>query len=309
MERRSIAYMFNLERLRVLHEISVHGTVGGAAEALYVTTSAISQQMAKLERETGQQLLFRSGRGVRLTDAGRLLAEHAERVLSLLEVAQADLEAHRGQAVGELMLGAFPTAARGLVPAAIALLREEHPQLRPRLTELEAGVSVPRLVRGDIDLALVLDWHNRPLFLPGGLSKAPLLEDRVDLAMPSGHPLAGRTGVELKELADEEWISWPEGEFCHEWLMRTLRAEGIEPRVSHMADEHHTQLALVAAGLGVAVTPRLGRGPVPQGVALVSVHHTLRRHIYAVWREDADRRPSIRAAVAALEKAAGDVIG
>jgi len=299
--------MFNLERLRVLHEISVHGTVGGAAEALYVTTSAISQQMAKLERETGQQLLFRSGRGIRLTDAGRLLAGHAEQVLSLLEVAQADLEAHRGLAVGELLLSAFPTAARGLFPAALTVLKAEHPQLRPRLTELAAEVSVPRLVRGDLDLAIVLDWHNRPLSLPAGLAQAPLLEDPIDLAMPAGHPLAGRSAVELRDVAEEEWVSWPEGELCHEWLMRTLRAEGIEPRLSHTAEEHHTQLALVAAGLGVAVTPRLGRGPVPQGVALVPVHHTLRRHIYAVWRQDADRRPSIRAAVAALEKAAADV--
>ncbi|HEV7627983.1 MAG TPA: LysR substrate-binding domain-containing protein, partial [Streptomyces sp.] len=174
-------------------------------------------------------------------------------------------------------------------------------------TELEAAVSVPRLVRGDIDLAIVLDWDNRPLSRPGGLCKAPLLEDLIDLAMPAGHPLADRPEVELREVAGEEWVSWPEGEFCHEWLMRTLRSEGIEPRVSHMAEEHHTQLALVAAGLGVAVTPRLGRGPVPQGVALVPVHHTLRRNIHAVWREDADRRPSIRAAVAALEKAAADI--
>lgn len=299
--------MFNLERLRVLHEISVHGTVGGAADALYVTTSAISQQMAKLERETGQQLLTRSGRGVRLTDAGRLLAEHAEKVLSLLEIAQADLEAHRGQATGELRLSAFATAARGLFPAALAQLRREHPQLRPRLTESEAEVALPRLVRGGTDLAIVLDWNNRALSLPPGLCTVPLLEDPVDLAMPAAHPLAQRRRVELREVADEEWISWPEGEFCHEWLMRTLRAEGVEPRLSHTAAEHHTQLALVAAGLGVAVTPRLGRGPVPQGVALVPVHHTLRRRIYAVWREDADRRPSIRAAVAALEKAALEI--
>ncbi|WP_314173619.1 LysR family transcriptional regulator [Streptomyces winkii] len=299
--------MFNLERLRVLHEISVHGTVGGAAGALYVTTSAISQQMAKLERETGEQLLFRSGRGIRLTDAGRLLADHAGKVLSLLEVAQADLEAHRGRAAGELMLSAFPTAARGLFPAALAQLRREHPQLRPRLTESEAEVALPRLVRGTTDLALVLDWHNRELSLPAGLSRAPLLEDPIDLALPSGHPLAGRRRVELTEVADEEWISWPEGEFCHDWLMRTLRGEGIEPRLSHEAAEHHTQLALVAAGMGVAVTPRLGRGPVPQGVALVPVHHTLRRRIHAVWRTDADRRPSIRAAVAALEKAAREI--
>lgn len=296
--------MFNLDRLRVLQAISRHGSVVGAAAAMHVTTSAVSQQMAKLERETGQQLLARSGRGVRLTDAGKLLAGHAERVLSQLELAQSELEAHRGEPVGELLLGAFPTAARGLFPAALATLRSEYPGLRPCLTEMEPDPALPRLLRGDIDLAVVLDWYNRPLSLPAGLAQAPLLDDPVDVAMPAGHPLAGRRRVELLDFAEDDWITWPAGEFCNEWLLFTLRGEGIEPRLAHMAEEHHTQLALVAAGLGVAVAPRLGRGSVPPGVTIVPVGHAMRRHVYAVWREDADRRPSIRAAVGALEKAA-----
>lgn len=296
--------MLNPERLRILNAISHHGSVVGAAEALHVTTSAVSQQMAKLERETGQQLLAKLGRGVRLTEAGRLLAGHAERILSQLDLAQADLEAHRGQAVGDLLLGAFPTAARGLFPEALATLRAEHPGLRPRLTEMEPDTALPRLVRGDIDLAVVLDWYNRPLSLPAGLVQAPLLDDPADVVMPADHPLAGRKRVTLRDFAEDDWVSWPQGAFCNEWLVFTLRAEGIEPRLSHMAEEHHTQLALVGAGLGVAVAPRLGRGPVPEGVAVVPVRDTMRRHVYAVWREDADRRPSIRAAVTALEKAA-----
>lgn len=301
--------MLNLDRLRILHAVSSHGSVGGAAEALHVTTSAVSQQMAKLERETGQPLLARNGRGVRLTDAGRLLAGHAERILSQLELAHAELEAQRGQAIGELRLGAFPTAARGLFPGALVHLHEAHPRLRAGLTEIEPDESVRLLVRGDIDLAVVLDWHNRPLSLPGGLAKAPLLDDTADVAVPAAHPLAGRRRVALVDLADDEWIAWPEGEFCHDWLMFTLRGAGIEPRIRHQAEEHHTQLALVARGLGVAVAPRLGRGPVPEGVALVTVEHTMRRHIYAIWREDADRRPSIRAAVEALQLAAREVDG
>ncbi|GAA2460983.1 LysR family transcriptional regulator [Streptomyces macrosporus] len=296
--------MLNLERLRILHAIARHGSVSGAAEGLHVTTSAVSQQMAKLERETGQQLLARNGRGIRLTDAGRLLAEHARRILSQLELAEADLEAHRGQAVGELLLGAFPTAARGLFPTVLAALRADHPQLRVRLQEMEPDTAVPRLVRGDIDLAVVLDWYNRPLSLPGGLAKVPLLDDPADVAMPADHPRAGTGPVELADFADDEWISWPDGEFCHDWLLFTLRGQGIEPKIRHTAGEHHTQLALVGAGLGVAVAPRLGRGPVPDGVAVAPVRHTMKRHVYAIWREDADRRPSIRAAVEALRGAA-----
>ncbi len=283
--------------------------MSAAADGLHVTTSAVSQQIAKLERETGQQLLAKNGRGVRLTDAGRLLADHATRILSQVELAQAELEAHRGQAVGELRLGAFPTAARGLFPAALVTLRAEHPQLRARLTEMEPDESVRGVVRGDIDLAVVLDWYNRPLSLPDGLAKAPLLDDPADVAMPSTHPLARRRSVELEEFADDEWISWPQGEFCSEWLMFTLRSKGIEPRVAHMAEEHGTQLALIAAGLGVAVAPRLGRGPVPKGVSVVPVRHTMRRHVYAIWRADADRRPSIRAAVGALRTAGKSLQG
>ncbi|MEH6378225.1 LysR family transcriptional regulator [Streptomyces sp. KLMMK] len=301
--------MLNLERLRTLNAVARHGSVSAAADGLHVTTSAVSQQLAKLERETGQQLLAKHGRGVRLTDAGRLLADHASRILSQVELAQADLEAQRGQAVGELLLGAFPTAARGLFPAALAGLRGAHPQLRARLEEMEPEEAVPRVVRGDIDVAVVLDWYNKPLPMPDGLAKAPILDDIADVAMPVGHPLAGRDQVDLEEFADDDWVSWPRGEFCHDWLMLTLRGKGIEPRISHMAEEHHTQLALIAAGLGVAVAPRLGRGPVPEGVRVVPVRHTVRRHVYAIWRADADRRPSIRAAVEALRAAGEEMAG
>ncbi|OMI34540.1 LysR family transcriptional regulator, partial [Streptomyces sparsogenes DSM 40356] len=245
-----------------------------------MTTSAVSQQLAKLERETGQQLLAKNGRGVRLTDAGRLLADHAARILSQVELAQSDLEAQRGQAVGELLMGAFPTAVRGIFPAALSRLRVEHPQLRAGLQEMEPDESVPAVVRGDIDLAVVVDWYNKPLPMPDGLVKAPLLDDPVDVAMPADHPLADRETVDPEEFANDEWISWPKGGFCFDWLMITLRGKGVEPRISHTAREHHTQLALIAAGLGVAVVPRLGRGAVPEGVRVVPVrHHTMRRHV------------------------------
>lgn len=296
--------MLSLDRLRVLHAVRNHGSVRGAAAALHVTTSAVSQQLAKLERETGQQLLARSGRGVRLTDAGLLLSRHADRILSQVELAHADLEAHRGRAVGDLAVGAFPTAARGLLPSALSALRAAHPQLRPRLCETAPGDAVRAVVRGDLDVAVVLDWYNRPLALPGGLAKAPLCDDTADLVIPAGHPLATLSEADLEDFAGDDWVSWPPGEICHEWLLYTLRAKGIEPRVAHQAEEHPTQLALIAAGLGVAVAPRLGRGPVPPGVTVIPLRQAVTRHIYALWREDADRRPSIRAAVAALREAA-----
>ncbi|WP_240136237.1 LysR family transcriptional regulator [Streptomyces sp. MUM 178J] len=296
--------MLNLERLRTLDALARHGSVSGAAEGLHVTTSAVSQQMSKLEREVGQQLVAKNGRGVRLTDAGQLLADHAARILSQVELAQADIEAQRGQVVGEVRIGAFPTAARGLFPGAVSRLRAAHPDLRVRTRELEPELGIRAVMRGDLDLAVVLDWSNRRLPVPAGLAQAQLVDDAPDVAMPAAHPLAARREVDLEEFADDEWVSWPEGEFCHDWLVFTLRARGIEPRISHLAAEHHTQLALIAAGLGVCVTPRLGRGPVPEGVVLVPVRQRMLRHVYAVWRADADRRPSIRAAVEVLREAA-----
>ncbi|MFJ8026914.1 MULTISPECIES: LysR family transcriptional regulator [Streptomyces] len=300
--------MLNLERLRTLDALARHGSVSGAAEGLHVTTSAVSQQMSKLEREVGQQLLAKNGRGVRLTDAGRLLAEHAARILSQVELAQSDLEAQRGQVVGELRLSAFPTAARGLFPTALAALRADHPGLRVRSSELEPEAGVAGVIRGDLDLAVVLDWYNKPMPLPDGLVKAPILDDPADVAMPVGHRLADRAEVDLGDFADDEWITWGEGEFCHEWLMFTLRSRGVEPHIGHRAAETHTQLGLVAAGLGVCIAPLLGRHPMPDGVVTVPLRQAVRRHVYVIWRADADRRPSIRAAVAAL-RAAGESIG
>ncbi|MEV8566515.1 LysR family transcriptional regulator [Streptomyces sp. NPDC051322] len=299
--------MLNLERLRTLDAVARHGSVSGAADGLHVTTSAVSQQLAKLEREAGQPLLAKNGRGVRLTDAGRLLAEHAARILSQVAVAQADLEAQRGRVVGDLRISAFPTAARGLFPVALAALRVGHPQLAVCSQELEGEDGVRGVVRGDLDLAVVLDWYNKPLPMPEGMAKRALLDDIADIAVPADHRLAGSAEVDLEEFAQDEWITWPEGEFCREWLMFTLGGKGFEPRISHVAGEHHTQMALIAAGLGVGVAPRLGRGPVPDGVRVVPVRDALRRHVYAIWRADADRRPSIRAAVDALLTAGAGV--
>ncbi|MGW2060995.1 LysR family transcriptional regulator [Streptomyces sp. NPDC001937] len=299
--------MLNLERLRTLDALARFGSVSGAADGLHVTTSAVSQQLAKLEREVGQQLLAKNGRGVRLTDAGKLLADHAAKILSQVELAQSDIEAQRGEVVGEVRLAAFPTAARGLFPTTLTSLHADHPELRVRTAELEPEAGIRAVLRGDVDLAVVLDWSNKRLPVPGGLTMAELLDDAPDIAMPADHPLADRAEVDLEDFADDDWISWPEGEFCHDWLMFTLRSKGIEPRIAHLAGEHHTQLALIAAGVGVCVAPRLGRGVVPDGVRLVPVRQKMRRHVHAVWRTDADRRPSIRAAVMALQAAGRDL--
>ncbi|GAA3472407.1 LysR family transcriptional regulator [Nonomuraea roseola] len=292
--------MLDLNRLKALHAVHVYGSVGAAADALMVTPSAVSQQLAKLERETGATLLERNGRGVKLTDAAGLLAEHAEKILALVETAEADFEALRGAVVGRLNVGAFPTAARGLMPQALTLLKQRHPDLEVHLTEREPERQIREVSRGELDLVVVQDWLNRPIAVPEGLSRATLLDDIADVALPSTHHLAGRKEIALAELSGDRWVSSSPGTICHDWLVFTLRSAELEPEITCMADEYPTQLALVAAGLGCAIVPRLGRAYIPEGVRMVPIMPRQTRRIYALWRTDAARRPAIRAAVEAL---------
>ncbi|GAA1457253.1 LysR family transcriptional regulator [Nocardiopsis exhalans] len=296
--------MLSVDRLRVLHAIAAHGSLSAASQALHVTNSAVSQQLTKLEREVGQPLVERNGRGVRLTDAAELLVEHTSRILSLVHRAEADLEAHRGEVTGHLRLSATPTAVRGLLPTALPALREAHPALRVELLEAEPQESVSAMARGDADLALVVDWMGAPLELPQGMTRASLMEDIGDIALPADHPLAHREILELDEILDLPWISWTRGSICDDWLNAIIRGRGAEPEIIHSAEEHQTKLALIAAGIGAAVMPRLGRGPLPEGVRVVPVQPALVRQVYVFWRTDASRRPAIRAVVRALREAA-----
>src|SRR3954469_5407578 len=299
--------MLSLERLRALHAIATYGSVRAAAAALDVTTSAISQQMAKLELELGEQMLDRKGRGVRLTDAGTRLVKHADRIMSVVAEAEADLEAHRGAVTGRLSLAAFPTAARGLAPQALIALRARCPQVHVSLSELAPEDGIPLVTRGDLDLLIVQDWFNAPLAVSDGLVKSPLLDDLADVALPASHPRAAAKLIDLDDIAHEPWISWERRSICHDWLLLTLRAHGVEPNIEHHADEQQTQLALVAAGLGLCILPRMGRGQLPDGVCVVPTRPALSRHVYAIWRADAARRPAIRALVEALRTAAASI--
>jgi len=302
--------MLSLERLRVLQAVARHGSVTAAAAELRVTTSAVSQQLTKLERESGTALVERSGRGIRLTDAAQLLAGHASAILSMAEQAQADVDARAGAVAGRLVLASLPTATRGLAAPALRQLAAAHPALHVELAEADSSESIPALVQGAADVVIAHDWSNAPLAAPDGLATTLLLEDPADIAVPAAHPLArqaagARDGaVPLAQLGAGPWICGSPGTSCHDWLTFTLRSARLEPRFAHTADEHATQLSLVAAGLGIAVMPRLGRGQVPAGVRLIAVRPALRRNIYALWRTTAARRPAIGAVVSALREAA-----
>ncbi|MEU5403257.1 LysR substrate-binding domain-containing protein [Streptomyces sp. NPDC005963] len=294
--------MLDLGRLRALHAIAVHGSVAGAATALGYTPSAVSQQITKLERETRTILLERQGRGVVLTDEARHLVGAAQELLAIVERAETTLEERRGTPTGRLTIAAFPSAARGLLPGVLAALTQRHPDLDARLTEVDPHLSIDLVAKGMTDLAVAHDWDIAPLPAPEGVEQAFLGEDLCDLLVPEGHPLAaGRRAVQA-DLVGERWICQPPGTVCHDWLVRTLRASGHEPDLVHQAEENHTQLALVAAGLGVAMIPRLGRGALPPGVVAVRLDPLPRRRLYALWRTGAARRPAITTTVGMLRE-------
>ncbi|MEV3857091.1 LysR family transcriptional regulator [Streptomyces sp. NPDC050095] len=298
--------MLDLQRLRALHAVSVHGTVGAAAAALGYTPSAVSQQIAKLERETRTVLLEREGRGVRLTDEALQLADTARELMALVERAETGLEERRGVPAGRLTIAAFASAARGLLPAALADLAARHPALDARLSEVDPHLSVDLVAKGAVDLAVAHDWDIAPLPAPAGVEQAVIGDDLCDLLVPAGHALAGRRAVRREELGGERWVSQPPGRVCHDWLVRTMRSAGFEPFIVHQAEENPTLTALVAAGLGVALIPRLGRGALPAGVVAVGLDPMPRRRLYALWRSGSSRRPAIVETIAAL-RAQGSV--
>ncbi|MFI9003720.1 LysR family transcriptional regulator [Streptomyces sp. NPDC053541] len=294
--------MLDLGRLRALHAVAVHGTVGAAATALGYTPSAVSQQIAKLERETRTTLLERSGRGVRLTDEAHQLVDTAERLLALVEEAEVRLEERRGLPAGRLRIGCFPSAARGLMPRVLADLARRHPALDARLTEVDPHLSVDLVGRGVLDLAVAHDWDIASLPVPPGVEQEVIGDDPCDILVPEGHPLAGRDGVRREDLSQERWITQPPGTVCHDWLIRTLRATGYEPLIAHQAEENHTQVALVGAGLGIALVPRLGRGALPPEVVALRLDPIPVRRLWALWRTGAARRPAITETVRTLQE-------
>ncbi|WP_171166188.1 LysR substrate-binding domain-containing protein [Streptomyces sp. I05A-00742] len=296
--------MLDLSRMRALHAVSVHGSVSAAAIALGYTPSAVSQAITKLERETRTPLLERRGRGVALTDAAVRLAETARELLVLVERAETELDERRGLPTGRLTIGAFPTAARDLLPGVLARLAREHPTVDARLSEIDPHLSMGLVAQGAIDLAVAHDWDINPLPAPEGMERVTLGEDRCEVLVPEGHPLTGRDAIAATDLVDERWICQPPGTVCHDWLVRTLRETGHEPNLAHQVAEYQTQLALVEAGLGVALIPRLGRGPLPPGVAVLRLEPVPVRRLFAYWRIGAARRPAITETVRLLRAAA-----
>jgi DNA-binding transcriptional LysR family regulator len=262
--------MLNVARLRVLAEVARRGSFSSAAEALSYTQSAVSQQVATLEAETGMTLLERHARGVRVTPAGQALVEHAEGILARLEAAEAELAAIAGLRAGRLRMASFPTAGATLMPLAIATFRSTYPEIELTLSEGEPEEIAPRLRAGEFDLALLFEFDEPDEELQG-LKRIELLQDPMFLALPRAHPLAGKSGLRLEELRGEAWVQTSRASPCARHVVRSCHAAGFEPNVSFESDDYQTVQGLVAAGVGVALIPELAffdRPPAREDIAI-----------------------------------------
>lgn len=289
----------NVARLQALALVAEHGSVAGAAAALHVTPSGVSQQLGKLERETGRRLLEPVGRGVRLTRAGEVLAGHAARVLDQLASAEADLARLDREVVGSLRIGAVGSAIRALLPDVLARLVVEHPGLSVRLRDGEVVDMLPSLLTGDLTVLILEVWLTRPPDLPAGLAVRTLSREPVGLAIAEDHPLALRSRIALTDLADQPWTCCPANTEAHNALVQTMRGLGVEPDIRFAIAEFPTQLALVAAGLAVALVPEMAQRLAPPGVRYVPTEPLLHREIRVAWRAG-DDSPPVRALLAAL---------
>ena len=249
--------MLDVRKLRVLRELSERGTIAATAEALSFTPSAISQQLSALERETGVELLAREGRRLTLTEPARRLVARTDEVLAALEAAEADLEASVGAVRGTIALAAFPTAAAALVPAVVAGLRAEHPALEVRVEELEPHDSLPALRLGEVDVALAHDYDTIPRTPDPAVRRAHADGRPTADRAARGTPARGAARCDLADLAAERWIAGRPGTHCGTVVTTAGRAAGFEPEIAAHASEFATMLALVAAGLGVAMVPGL----------------------------------------------------
>ena len=260
--------MLNTGRLQVLSEVVRRGSFSAAADALSYTQSAISQAIARLESEVGATLVVRDRRGIRPTAAGATLVEHADAIFAQIEAAEADLGAVLGVRGGRLRVASFPSAGATLMPLAVATFRRGHPDVALTLAEGEPEEVAPRLRAGEFDLALLFEFPGVRERSGKGLRTVNLLEDPMHVALPADHRLASKRALRLSDLSGEDWVQTSADSPCARHVVRLCIAAGFEPSVTFESDDYETVQGLVAAGVGVALIPRLALTHVHPGVVV-----------------------------------------
>ena len=305
----------SLHRLRLLRELERRGTVTAVAGALAYTVSAVSQQLALLEREAGTPLFEKRGRRIALTEAGLVLAAHAETILSAVEDAGHAMEAARAGVGATLTAGVWASVATTLLPAGIRVLARDHPGVEVRSRELAPEDTTGAVRDGSLDLAFVLDYSSYPMARVPELTRTPIAVESLHAVVPrgsvdsgAGDPAAGGAGeIALADLAEAPWVlAHPRSHFGRA-VRIACREAGFEPDIRHEAGEQSTALALVAAGLGVTLASDLGLSTSPADVEVLPLSDGLTRTVSIAYRErDARRRP-LQAFVEAFTEAAREM--
>jgi DNA-binding transcriptional LysR family regulator len=290
--------MLDLRRLRLLSELARRGTIAEVARVVGYTPSAISQSLLQLEREAGVPLLERDGRRVRLTPAAHGLVARTDRVLAELDAAEAELAADHGTVRGTVVVGTFPSAGAGLVAPAVADLRQRHPELSCPVLEREPEDGIPGLRSGELDVLVSESYEGVAGMPTGGLESHELVTEPLVLVLPREDTAV--SPVPLEGLADARWIAGLAGTQFAAALDRACREAGFTPRIVHRADDARLLETLVEAGLGIGLMPALAR----TGSDAVRFAETTppppRRHVRALVRSGAARRPSLAALLEAL---------
>jgi len=302
--------MLDVKRLRVLKEVAATGSFSGAAESLSFTQSAVSQQIATLERETGMPLVERNARGVRLTDAGLALVEHADGILARLAAAEDELETIAGLRGGRLRLASFATAGATLMPLAIATFSREHPGVELSLSETEPDDAIRMLKGGELDVALTFEYSTLPASFyeqdREDIDLTPLIEDPMYIALPPDHPLARRRKLKLADLAAEAWVQGDCNGICGRMHIAACESAGFEPRVGFQSDDYNVVQGLVAAGVAISLLPQLALSNLRDDIVIRSLGKDGPvRHVYAATLSSY-RSPATEAMLGVLTGAADD---
>jgi molybdate transport repressor ModE-like protein len=296
--------MLDLRRLRVLAEVARQGSFSAAAEELYLSQSAISQQVATLEKEVGMPLLTRTRGGPKLNGAGRTLVAHAEAALARLEQAEHELKAIAGLEGGELRIASFPSASATLLTEALAGFSSRHPSVRLGVTEAEPEESTPKLRAAEVDLAIVFDYPMLP-DQPDerDIERTLLLTESMYLALPKGHPLAKTDTVRLADLADEAWLCGVCPSSCGDVVKQACRNAGFDPGIGFESDEYQVLQAYVAAGLGFTLLPDLALPTLrPDLVVRPTKPAAPKRRVWAATRAEGARSEATDAMVEILRQ-------
>src|SRR3954468_2700423 len=287
--------MLDVRRLRVLREVAARGSFSAAAETLAYTQSAVSQQIAALEREAGTKLVDRSARGVRLTDAGRALVDHADVILARLADAETELEAMAGLRGGRLRLASFPTAGASVMPVAISRFRERHPGVELSMDLAEPDEDLPRLRAGAWDIAVTS--LATMAAEEDGVEFRHILDDPLYVALPADHRLARKRTMRLEELAEEDWMLGSQ-RVCPDTsiFLRSCQRAGFEPRIAFHSDDYLAIQGFVAAGMGVSFIPHLALVSVREDIVIRSlVPRAPVRHVVAATVAGSFLSPAKRA--------------